>query len=102
VLLNLLKGSDAPDEDQEMLIKALAMFWLLGATDGHAKNFSTHLSPGGRFRMTPLYDIVSAQPSVDAGHLPWLLAPAVIMSSKGWQCATSLKRRRKQVLALRL
>lgn len=68
-LLNLLKGSDAPDEDQAMLIKALAMFWLLGATDGHAKNFSIHLSPGGRFRITPLYDIISAQPSVDAGQL---------------------------------
>jgi serine/threonine-protein kinase HipA len=68
-LLNLLKGSDAPDEDQAMLIKALAMFWLLGATDGHAKNFSIHLSPGGRFRMTPLYDVISAQPSVDAGQL---------------------------------
>jgi len=68
-LLNLLKGSDTPDEDQAMLIKALAIFWLLGATDGHAKNFSIHLSPGGRFRMTPLYDVVSAQPSVDAGQL---------------------------------
>jgi len=68
-LLNLLKGSDAPDEDQAVLIKALVMFWLLGATDGHAKNFSIHLSPGGRFRMTPLYDVVSAQPSVDAGQL---------------------------------
>jgi serine/threonine-protein kinase HipA len=68
-LLNLLKGSDAPDEDQAMLIKALAMFWLLGATDGHAKNFSIHLSPGGRFRMTPLYDVISAQPNVDAGQL---------------------------------
>jgi serine/threonine-protein kinase HipA len=45
------------------------MFWLLGATDGHAKNFSIHLSPGGRFRMTPLYDVISAQPSVDARQL---------------------------------
>jgi serine/threonine-protein kinase HipA len=69
-LLNLLKASDAPDEDQAMLIKALVVFWLLGATDGHGKNFSIHLLPGGRFRMTPLYDVVSAQPSVDAGQLP--------------------------------
>jgi len=68
-LLNLLKGSDAPDEDQAMLIKALVMFWLLGATDGHAKNFSIYLSPGGRFRMTPIYDVLSAQPGVDAGQL---------------------------------
>lgn len=68
-ILNLFKGSDAPDEDQAMFLKAIVIFWLLGATDGHAKNFSIHLSPGGRFRMTPLYDVLSAQPSVDAGQI---------------------------------
>ena len=41
----------------------------MGATDGHAKNFSVFLSPGGRYRMTPLYDVISAQPSVDAGQI---------------------------------
>jgi serine/threonine-protein kinase HipA len=45
------------------------VFWLLGATDGHAKNFSIRLAPGGRFRLTPLYDIVSTQPSLDAGQI---------------------------------
>ena len=35
---------------QEFL-KAQIVFWLLGATDGHAKNFSVFLLPGGRFRM---------------------------------------------------
>ena len=65
-LVGLLKGSDSPEEDQRVLFKAQIIFWLLGATDGHAKNFSTHLSPGGRFRLTPIYDVVSAQPSVDA------------------------------------
>ncbi|WP_420971702.1 HipA domain-containing protein [Bradyrhizobium sp. B120] len=44
-------------------------FWLLGATDGHTKNFSIFLSPGGRFRMTPLYDVISAQPSLNAGQI---------------------------------
>ena len=44
-------------------------FWLIGATDGHAKNFSLYLSPGGRFRMTPLYDAISAQSSADAGQI---------------------------------
>jgi serine/threonine-protein kinase HipA len=52
-----------------MFLKAVVVFWLLGATDGHAKNFSVFLSPGGRFRMTPLYDVVSAQPSFDAGQV---------------------------------
>ena len=68
-ILNLFKGSDVPDEDQAMFLKAILVFWLMGATDGHAKNFSIHLSSGGRFRMTPLYDVLSAQPSVDAGQI---------------------------------
>ncbi|MET0575794.1 MAG: hypothetical protein ABWZ83_08020 [Mesorhizobium sp.] len=30
-------------------IRASIVFWLLGATDGHAKNFSIFLSAGGAF-----------------------------------------------------
>lgn len=65
----LLQGSDEPEQDRRMFFKAQALFWLLAATDGHAKNFSLRLSPGGRFRLTPLYDIMSAQPAVDAGQI---------------------------------
>ena len=68
-ILGLLQGSDEPAADQRMFIKAQIVFWLLGATDGHAKNFSIFLKPGGRFSMTPLYDVMSAQPAVDAGQL---------------------------------
>jgi serine/threonine-protein kinase HipA len=68
-ILNLLKASDTPDADQALFLKAVIVFWLLGATDGHAKNFSVFLSPGGRFRMTPLYDVISAQPSADVGQI---------------------------------
>lgn len=50
-------------------LKAQILFWLLGATDGHAKNFSIFLGPGGRFRLTPLYDVLSAQPSLDAHQI---------------------------------
>jgi serine/threonine protein kinase HipA of HipAB toxin-antitoxin module len=42
---------------------------LIGATDGHAKNFSIFLGPLGRFRLTPLYDILSAQPSLATGQI---------------------------------
>ena len=66
---NLLKGSDTPDDDRRTFLKAQMVFWLLGATDGHAKNFSLRLAPGGRFRLTPLYDIISTQPSLDAGQI---------------------------------
>jgi serine/threonine-protein kinase HipA len=68
-IYDLLKGSDVPDEDHKTLFKAQIVFWLLGATDGHAKNFSIRLATGGRFRLTPLYDIVSTQPSLDARQI---------------------------------
>jgi serine/threonine-protein kinase HipA len=68
-ILALLKGSDEPDHDRAAFLRALIVFWLLGATDGHGKNFSIFLSPGARFRMTPLYDVLSAQPSVDAHQI---------------------------------
>lgn len=68
-IYDLLKGSDVPDEDHKTLFKAQIVFWLLGATDGHAKNFSIRLAPGGRFRLTPLYDIVSTQPSLEAEQI---------------------------------
>jgi serine/threonine-protein kinase HipA len=68
-ILELLKGSDDPEGDRRNFMKAQIVFWLMGAIDGHAKNFSIFLSPGGRFRMTPLYDVMSAQPAVDAGQI---------------------------------
>lgn len=64
-ILNLLADSDRPDEDRYMFFKAQMVFWLLGATDGHAKNFSIAHGPGGAFRLTPLYDVLSAQRVVD-------------------------------------
>jgi serine/threonine-protein kinase HipA len=68
-ILRLLRDSDTPAEDQRAFLKTIVVFWLMGATDGHAKNFSVFLYPGGRYRMTPLYDAISAQPSVDAGQI---------------------------------
>jgi serine/threonine-protein kinase HipA len=68
-ILRLLQGSDDPITDQRTFLKANMVFWLLGATDGHAKNFSIFLSPGGRYHLTPLYDVISAQPNVDAGQI---------------------------------
>jgi len=64
-VLDLLAGSDTPQVDQENFLKSQIIFWLMGATDGHAKNFSVHLSPGGSYRMTPLYDVVTAQPALN-------------------------------------
>ena len=64
-ILNLLKGSDQPAEDQKAFLKAQIIFWLISATDGHAKNFSVYLGQGGRFRLTPFYDVLTVQPYSD-------------------------------------
>ncbi len=57
-----LMGSSYPLQDREMLMKTQVIFWLLGAIDGHAKNFSVFIGPHGTYRLTPLYDILSAYP----------------------------------------
>lgn len=38
------------------------LFYLLAAIDGHAKNFSLSIEVGGKYQLTPLYDIMSAYP----------------------------------------
>ncbi len=68
-IANLLKGSDTPADDHRTLFQAQLVFWLIGATDGHAKNFSIFLHPGGGYSLTPLYDVLTAQPSLDARQI---------------------------------
>jgi len=67
--LDLLGASDEVTLDRQAFMKAVIAFWLLGATDGHAKNFSVFLYPGSAFRLTPLYDVLSVQPVHDARQL---------------------------------
>jgi serine/threonine-protein kinase HipA len=59
--LRLLNGSADREDVAYFLLTQLA-FFLLAATDGHAKNFSIYLHPGDRYGMTPLYDILSMWP----------------------------------------
>lgn len=68
-IMETLRGSDEPTQDRLDFFKANVLFWLIGATDGHAKNFSIGLLPGGRFRLTPFYDVMTVQPTFDAGEL---------------------------------
>lgn len=60
-LLELLKASDDPSDDQHIFLKSQIAFWLLAAVDGHAKNFSVFLHPYGGFQLAPIYDVMSAQ-----------------------------------------
>lgn len=61
-IMNLLLGSSNPTIDRDMFMRSIVLFWLLAAIDGHAKNFSIFILPEGKYRLTPLYDIMSAYP----------------------------------------
>jgi len=63
-IMRLLLGSDDPIQDRDIFFSSQVLFWLLAAIDGHAKNFSIQISAGGRYRLTPLYDIMSAYPLI--------------------------------------
>ena len=66
-IMNILVGSEMATQDRRNFFKTQILFWLLAATDGHAKNFSLFLLPGGRFKATPLYDVLSAFPIIGKG-----------------------------------
>tara|TARA_R110000868_G_scaffold411064_1_gene701582 strand:+ start:666 stop:1985 length:1320 start_codon:yes stop_codon:yes gene_type:complete len=68
-ILKFLRGSDTPADDQSRFFKAQILFWLIGATDGHAKNFSVFLRPGGSYSLTPFYDVLTTQPCLDANQI---------------------------------
>ncbi|MDQ7747467.1 type II toxin-antitoxin system HipA family toxin [Hydrogenophaga pseudoflava] len=65
--LSVLKGGTRYEEDGRVFLLAQLGFWLLAAIDGHAKNFSVFLLPGGRYHLTPLYDVLSAWPILENG-----------------------------------
>jgi len=66
ILEILTAGADAERDRANFALAQLA-FWLLAATDGHAKNFSINHLAGGAFKMTPLYDVLSAWPVIGSG-----------------------------------
>jgi serine/threonine-protein kinase HipA len=51
-----------PDVDVATFVGALALNWVIGGTDAHAKNYSHLMQAGGVIRLAPLYDIISLLP----------------------------------------
>ncbi len=96
-ILDLLAGSVTREHDRRTFFQAQVLFWMLCATDGHAKNFSLHQRPGGRYQLTPLYDVLSAWPVL--GEEPGKLSPfearmAMAVRSKNahWKMRDILRR----------
>jgi serine/threonine-protein kinase HipA len=75
-IMELLLGSEQAAEDRRQFMRTQFVFWMLAAIDGHAKNFSVFLLPGGAYRLTPRYDILSAYPVL--GHGRGKLSPQKI------------------------
>ena len=62
-ILRLLARGEMPERDGNVFALSQLMFWLLAATDGHAKNFSIFHRRNG-YGLTPLYDVISAWPVI--------------------------------------
>ena len=54
--------SAEPEVDVERFLKANIFNWLIGGTDGHAKNYSLLIGSGDEVRLAPLYDLSSQLP----------------------------------------
>ncbi len=67
-VMAVLGGSSHSEQDRRHFFLAQILFWLLAATDGHAKNFSIAHLPGSRYVATPLYDVLSAHPIIGRGR----------------------------------
>lgn len=89
-LAGVLRSSLDAQQDLGTLITVQLLFWMLGAPDGHAKNFSIAWLPLGRYRLTPVYDVMSIWPVEGMGHNQFSkheakLAMALVGKNKHYQ-----------------
>ena len=96
-LFTTLRQSVNADADMKTLMTAQILFWLLRAPDGHAKNFSIHILPRGRFQLTRMYDVMSAYPVLGDGPNQWSsreikLAMALLGKNKHYTMQTIQRR----------
>lgn len=96
-IMRLLGTSRQPDRDRRTFFQAQVLFWMLRATDGHAKNFSISLRPSGSYELTPLYDVLSAYPIIGTGaHMlsPFKVKMAMAVRTKNthWKMHEILRR----------
>jgi serine/threonine-protein kinase HipA len=61
-IMELLQFSERPDIDRDRFMRAQAFNYIIAGTDAHARNYSISYAPGGAFRLSPLYDVISDLP----------------------------------------
>ncbi|HGW3364011.1 TPA: HipA N-terminal domain-containing protein [Escherichia coli] len=88
-IMAFLMGSSEALKDRYDFMKFQVFQWLIGATDGHAKNFSVFIQAGGSYRLTPFYDIISAFPVLGGTgiHISDLKLAMGLNASKGKKTA---------------
>ncbi|HTH74010.1 MAG TPA: type II toxin-antitoxin system HipA family toxin [Trinickia sp.] len=99
-IMKILAGSEQARLDQSNFFKAQIVFWILAATDGHAKNFSIAHLESNRYIVTPLYDVLSAHPVIGRGRnqfSPLRVKLAMAVRSKNAHYLISEIRRRHWV-----
>lgn len=103
--LKLLAGSADAEGDRFTFLLAQFAFWLLAATDGHAKNYSLFLGRGDAYTMTPLYDVLSVWPYIgDApDQFKWKSAglAMAVRSRNAHYALQSIEPRHWQALAMK-
>ncbi|MBI2981979.1 MAG: type II toxin-antitoxin system HipA family toxin [Deltaproteobacteria bacterium] len=62
-IMDFLNASDRRERDRMEFLRAQLVLFLLGAIDGHAKNFSIALLTTG-FQLSPIYDVMTVLPAL--------------------------------------
>jgi serine/threonine-protein kinase HipA len=92
VLRDNVRPSTARVEAVNRFVDALAINWIIGGTDAHAKNYSVLLS-GSQVRLAPLYDVASAL-AYDDMYVPRLRMAMKIGGEYGIEATTGYHGRR--------
>lgn len=88
-IMRFLLGSSDALNDRYAFMRFQVFQWLIGATDGHAKNYSLFIHAGGSYKLTPFYDIISAFPVLGGAglHMRDLKLAMSLKATKGRKSA---------------
>jgi serine/threonine-protein kinase HipA len=104
--LRLLDGRADAEVDRLSFQLTQLAFWLMAASDGHAKNYSLFLRSRDTYAMTPLYDVISVWPYIGNAANPFRwrsvgLAMAVRAQNAAHYTFQSIRARHWHALAMK-